>query len=754
MTGSNTGIAALSSMEEEGSEASMRLLMRSIIGDSEYYDFYDYLFMWYLQKQPHGTAVFARAATVAAREAGASLEELGLDSDVDVDSEDIPQVDACRVTKPYSDRLPCWKLTGSTPPSRDAIAAVPSTPSADVDDGAGGVFSLVVVNETAGVAPVPLTLVSKAPMLTRAELPLSFVELPPTATSGSYDIGKDRDRVKAACVIVTGAAPTHYNIVRTKLFAAAARCVVFAVSSDSGAAGTGTTAPAAPSPATALDGGYSFTIPAEAVEGLKAAAAANATAVAAAVGATPLASARGAGAGAASSGSSRSLAGTPMSTPLGRGAGSGAGMLGSSMPAMFVSKLKMRAAAHASGAGVGAGVGAGAGAGAAAAGDDAMATPSVRRPFDRFNWRREVEEPVHPRLIQDLKPAEELLAVRDLVTALHDCARPSDPILCTAWVESYGVSKYVETNHPYRAGETLTGTIEFPAAKKLRVWLHPMCSTPAGVKLTLDAGTVSLGPFSGVVDTSKDHKPWRGTHIDVSGSKVTYSFKVPADDVNADGLWGVGITVTAVGMDQRSKEALLVSKVASVAHCVRPLVSLWTPTMDADLCELAKRICETDRSDPPSSSSSFSPRSTLALPVDEICIRSHRVRPCDDVCTCATMCGQTVEFDRVRDVTPLSCVRVCVVMCVSGGDGAAVHLVCAGVDAATAVRAAAALQPAAEVDAALLRAVVAAVVGDGLQAAHHRPLHLLRREDETAGGGAVCHRRLWRLHTHRATVQL
>ena len=69
--------------------------------------------------------------------------------------------------------------------------------------------------------------------------------------------------------------------------------------------------------------------------------------------------------------------------------------------------------------------------------------------FERYRLAAGSFEPVTPSLLtSELKPAEELVAVRDLVTALHDSTRPADPILCTAWIESYGVTNYIETNHP------------------------------------------------------------------------------------------------------------------------------------------------------------------------------------------------------------------------------------------------------------------------------------------------------------------
>ncbi len=292
------------------------------------------------------------------------------------------------------------------------------------------------------------------------------------------------------------------------------------------------------------------------------------------------------------------------------------------MPAMFLSKLRMRAAATAAVTA--------ASAGAPSAGDsdvtaaDARVKPGVpmasaRSLFATLRSATAADVPVQARLLQDLKPAEELLAVHDLVTSLHDNARPSDAILCTAWLESYGLSKYVETNHPFRQGEALNGTLEFPGAKSLRVWLHPMCATPTGVSLTLTANGATIGTYSGVATTATgDRKLWSDVAIDVPGNTVTYAFTAPVDATNSEGLWGVGVTVTAVGLAARDKEALLQRKIAAVSHCVRPLMTLWTPAMDAELCELARRICDVDKG------SVRVTRSVLTLPVDEVCIRNDR----------------------------------------------------------------------------------------------------------------------------------
>ncbi len=138
-------------------------------------------------------------------------------------------------------------------------------------------------------------------------------------------------------------------------------------------------------------------------------------------------------------------------------------------------------------------------------------------------------EIVHPKLVTELRPVEELMAVRDFVESLYFGSRPSDEIMCTAWVESHGTSRFVETNHPYRAGEVLSGSVEFPGAKNLRVVLHPMCSTPEGVKLSLEGGGKSLGQFGGVVDTTKDSTPWRNGAIDVQGTAACSRSTVPSE---------------------------------------------------------------------------------------------------------------------------------------------------------------------------------------------------------------------------------
>ncbi len=189
------------------------------------------------------------------------------------------------------------------------------------------------------------------------------------------------------------------------------------------------------------------------------------------------------------------------------------------------------------------------------------------------------------------------------MTSLCDNTRPSDPVLCSTWLDAYGASKYVECNHPFRAGEVLSGSIVIPGARKLRIVLHPMCSTPDAVRITftVDSSTggaapATFGPFSGPVDTSASHTPWSAaktiTVNEFAGDRVTYSFVVPVGDNNADALWGVGFTVTAVSLGTKEKEAIVAKNAAVIGHCVRPLVTTWTHGMDAELCELARRICD------------------------------------------------------------------------------------------------------------------------------------------------------------------
>ncbi len=100
-----------------------------------------------------------------------------------------------------------------------------------------------------------------------------------------------------------------------------------------------------------------------------------------------------------------------------------------------------------------------------------------------------------------------------------------------------------------------------------------------------------------------------------AGNKLLYKFVVPSDDANAAGLWGVAFTVTATGLTLKEKEALVVSHADRIGYAVKPLVSLWSPEMDTELCELARRICQT---------SAILMRTVLTLPVDELCIRSQR----------------------------------------------------------------------------------------------------------------------------------
>lgn len=211
---------------------------------------------------------------------------------------------------------------------------------------------------------------------------------------------------------------------------------------------------------------------------------------------------------------------------------------------------------------------------------------------------------------------DKLVGVHDMAESLFMNKRPADAFLCSAWLAAMGACKYVDTNHPYRAGEVLKGTITIPGAKQLRIRLHPRCSTAKDtVELKVRAGSRTLGPFSGPTGPGgggADAKPWHSSAAVVAGDTVSYELRVPATDTNPDGLWGVGLTVSADSLSDAASRQLVQKSAPTIALAVRQLATMWTPEMDSDLNALARRLSDTD-----------GVKSTK-LPMDSMCIRSHR----------------------------------------------------------------------------------------------------------------------------------
>ena len=113
MTGSRAGIVSVDDLraharrEGDGSDAEFTVFMRSLVGDSEYFDFYDFLYMRYLQKAvPDSSQSFAAAAVSVAVEMGVDPETLS----IDVGSSIARPLPVCRVVRPYSSRRPLWRL--------------------------------------------------------------------------------------------------------------------------------------------------------------------------------------------------------------------------------------------------------------------------------------------------------------------------------------------------------------------------------------------------------------------------------------------------------------------------------------------------------------------------------------------------------------------------------------------------------------------------------------------------------------------
>ena len=167
----------------------------------------------------------------------------------------------------------------------------------------------------------------------------------------------------------------------------------------------------------------------------------------------------------------------------------------------------------------------------------------------------------------------------------------SDAFVASTWLPVAGLSRHVESNHPYRAGERLCGAISIPGATSLAVTLDPNTSLGAGAVLYLSASASCGIEAHGVSSAKGDDKPRvlavtgvsprdahrvpalaptteakasdkaaalkaaaeegvylsslsEGETIIIQGSSVAYSLQVPAGADVSPGLWGVGFTVS------------------------------------------------------------------------------------------------------------------------------------------------------------------------------------------------------------------
>jgi HECT-domain (ubiquitin-transferase) len=249
-------------------------------------------------------------------------------------------------------------------------------------------------------------------------------------------------------------------------------------------------------------------------------------------------------------------------------------------------------------------------------------------------------KPSLPTQIPPTKLLDRLLYVHEVSAALTDGARPfRDDILCAAWAHSIAGTKHIESNHSYRPGEVLKGDIEIAEASItgddcLKLVFHPRCATLPGHELVLSyvvpagasasssgkkPGSVVESRFSGpAVDSNEDDDDdddedaggakkaggddartkkgnWdKGFTIPPGVTKISYSFSAPSTLTAAETAalpWGIAFTV--VGKLSASAKTSLVTKSADeIAFASKLLLSRWNPSMDSDLMELARSICD------------------------------------------------------------------------------------------------------------------------------------------------------------------
>jgi hypothetical protein len=233
--------------------------------------------------------------------------------------------------------------------------------------------------------------------------------------------------------------------------------------------------------------------------------------------------------------------------------------------------------------------------------------------------------------------AERLLWVHELSAALHSGARPCDEILCAAWSAAVGECRHVQSNHPYRAGEVLSGEVTVDGASRLALTLHPRCATGPGVVLSLQSFTsaTSTTPaasrtFSGAAlmdeggsfeagEGGRETGSWPREPLQMPGCRLRYTLRVPAE-LRGEGAsaWGVAFSVAPASFSRDQRLRLLSARAEEVASASRAVLSQWTPEMDSDLVELARACVGTANARPAPDGGSTSSFTIGTLPLAEL----------------------------------------------------------------------------------------------------------------------------------------
>lgn len=181
--------------------------------------------------------------------------------------------------------------------------------------------------------------------------------------------------------------------------------------------------------------------------------------------------------------------------------------------------------------------------------------------------------------IEKMGMLDQLVMVADAAECLYKRTRLPDMFMCEAWLDAEAFTKVVESAHPFKVEEPISGTICIPGATALDVRIDDRSAVGAYASLSLTGG--GSGAWEMPREIPKD---WRGIVLRFKGDKVAYEFQPGAE--NADGHWGFAFSVTALTVrgEKKRKFVALAGGLEAVESAVRTNAQ-WTAEADEKLVE-------------------------------------------------------------------------------------------------------------------------------------------------------------------------
>lgn len=176
-------------------------------------------------------------------------------------------------------------------------------------------------------------------------------------------------------------------------------------------------------------------------------------------------------------------------------------------------------------------------------------------------------------------------------------------ILVAIWLDTYGSTSIIESPHPYSSQSKLTGKLNFAGAQSLLVTFDSRCATASDAAFLELSGSSSIPGDDGdkqvVLKRYSGSRHWPSGAVDFSGDVLEYKF---VGDDNPDGLFGVSLSVTAVGLSKDKQLArasvedivALLDKLVVASHAphgddgsetAQAKSTVWSSAMDLQLVD-------------------------------------------------------------------------------------------------------------------------------------------------------------------------